>query len=394
MDLVSVILPVYNREFTIGRAIESVLNQSYTNIELIIVDDASDDGTAEMIRLYNDKRITLIQSKNRGGAAKARNMGVKVAKGKYIAFQDSDDEWLPTKLEQQIAFMEKNDFKVSFCPYRLYAEKEYVVPCEYLSLSSFQIKEILKKGNVIGTPTLVVRHEVFKEIGLFDENMPALQDYELAIRIAKKYEIGCLSEILVNAYRMEQCITNNADAVNRANALIIAWHKDFIDVKTHLQVYFYKYNIISDEYIDWDAMDNLLKIVCESTAEREYIYMVLAEHMYEKQRKIVDGIDAVYKQFVKQLVCGQFVIYGAGVIGKRTYEKLKSKGLIPKYFVVTEVGEEKEIDSVPIIEFTQLKEKLLPIIVAVSDKNKMDVVRNIQREVSLQYAISSESVLY
>ena len=101
---VSIIIPTYNRAHLIGRAIQSVLNQTYQNFEIIVVDDGSTDNTEEMIKEFqkHDKRIKYIRhEKNRGGAA-ARNTGIKVARGEYIAFQDSDDEWLPEKLEKQM----------------------------------------------------------------------------------------------------------------------------------------------------------------------------------------------------------------------------------------------------------------------------------------------------
>mgnify|MGYP002516567543 CR=1 FL=1 len=102
---VSVILPVYNREDTILRALDSVLMQTYRNMEVIVIDDGSDDSTAEIVRNCQDSRVRLVRLPVNGGANAARNAGIRLAEGTYIAFQDSDDEWLADKLEKQIGYI-------------------------------------------------------------------------------------------------------------------------------------------------------------------------------------------------------------------------------------------------------------------------------------------------
>ena len=111
---VSIIIPTYNRAHLIDRSIQSVLNQTYQDFELIVVDDGSTDNTEDIIRQFQekDKRIKYIKhDKNKGGSA-ARNTGIKNSRGEYIAFQDSDDEWFPEKLEKQIEIIECTDPKV------------------------------------------------------------------------------------------------------------------------------------------------------------------------------------------------------------------------------------------------------------------------------------------
>jgi len=103
---VSVIISTYNRAHLIGRAIQSVLNQTYQDFEVIVVDDGSTDNTEEIVKSFNDPRIRYIRHEKNKGAAAARNTGIKAARGKYIAFQDSDDEWLPEKLEKQMKVFE------------------------------------------------------------------------------------------------------------------------------------------------------------------------------------------------------------------------------------------------------------------------------------------------
>lgn len=117
MELVSIIMPTYNCGRFIAESIQSVLAQTYTNWELIIVDDCSTDNTAEVVASFKDKRIHYLQNEQNEGAALTRNKALRAAQGRYIAFLDSDDLWLPTKLEHQIAFMEQNNYAFTYHEY-------------------------------------------------------------------------------------------------------------------------------------------------------------------------------------------------------------------------------------------------------------------------------------
>lgn len=116
-DLVSIIMPSYNTEKYITYSINSVLSQTYTNFELLIIDDCSTDATIDVINNYSDPRIRLLHNPYNSGAAVSRNFGLREAKGKWIAFLDSDDIWSSDKLEKQISFMEKNDYHFSYTNY-------------------------------------------------------------------------------------------------------------------------------------------------------------------------------------------------------------------------------------------------------------------------------------
>lgn len=117
-ELVSIIMPSYNTANYIKLTIESVLKQTYQNWELLIVDDCSTDNTDNIVAQYNDKRIIYMKNKKNCGAAVSRNRALKVARGKWIAFLDSDDLWYPTKLEEQIKFMVQNNYSFSYTNYR------------------------------------------------------------------------------------------------------------------------------------------------------------------------------------------------------------------------------------------------------------------------------------
>ena len=174
--LVSVIMPTYNHARYIGEAIESVLNQTYKNFELIIIDNYSTDNTAEIVASYNDKRIKYLKFRNHGIIAASRNHGIKNSNGKYIAFLDSDDIWLPQKLELQIELMESNK----------------------------DIFTSLYRKSVIANSGTVVRMEVFKELGLLDENpkLVTIEDYEMWLRIAKSRPIDYVDHKIQLLYRI------------------------------------------------------------------------------------------------------------------------------------------------------------------------------------------------
>lgn len=162
--LVSIIMPTYNSEEFVQATITSVINQTYSNFELIIIDDFSNDNTIKVVKeiMGKDIRISLISLSKNSGAAVARNMGIKNAKGRYIAFIDSDDAWVKNKLEIQIGFMEKYSYPFTFTNYIRVNENndlinEIKVPLEVT------YKNLLK-NTIIGCSTVIIDREVIPEV--------------------------------------------------------------------------------------------------------------------------------------------------------------------------------------------------------------------------------------
>ena len=210
---VSVIIPTYNRCSTILKSVESVLGQSYENLECIIVDDGSDDGTEDMIRGIKDERIIYIKNNVRLGAAKSRNIGCKYATGSVIGFNDSDDIWKKHKLSIQLEVLFQNvNYGMVYSPY-FYLKGSILkrIPSYEISvkLLSGKMFDFLLEGNVIGTPTMLIKKSCFMEFGGFDEDLKALEDYDLVLRISKKYEIGFVNECLVNAYCVDRGVNSH-----------------------------------------------------------------------------------------------------------------------------------------------------------------------------------------
>ena len=162
--LVSVITPVYNSEKYIYSSIKSVLDQTYENWEMLIIDDCSNDGTEQVIREILDSRIKYFRLEENSGAAVARNRALEMAKGRYIAFLDADDMWKPHKLENQLKFMVENKIGFSFTGYEILRGKnnKVVEIPRTLNYSQFM------KNTVIGTLTVMVNREIVGDIRLVD----------------------------------------------------------------------------------------------------------------------------------------------------------------------------------------------------------------------------------
>ena len=204
-NLVSVVIPTYNASNFLIRAIQSVVNQTYKNWELIIVDDGSTDHTRQIVEEFQkkDSRIKYFFQNNKGQGA-ARNLGIKIANGAYIAFLDSDDEFYENKLERVMSYFVKDKniafiySDASIIGDNLYQKRRSEVVTPY----SGKIYIKLLFNNFITTSTVVVKKEVLKNCGLFDESdlLRNFEDYDLWLRIAKKYKIEYIPEVLTKYY--------------------------------------------------------------------------------------------------------------------------------------------------------------------------------------------------
>lgn len=202
MEKISVIIPTYNRAHLIGRAVESVLRQTYDDLEIILVDDGSRDNTEAVVNAIGDGRIIYKKLEGNHGAAYARNAGVECAGGRLIAFQDSDDAWRPQKLEKQMAYWEKHrEFSMVYCPYEIHMGDDVGrYPTEDMDLLEGELFHALLVRNTIGTPAMLMTRESFLETGGFDITMKSLEDWDFAIRFSRGNLIGYLDEVLVDAY--------------------------------------------------------------------------------------------------------------------------------------------------------------------------------------------------
>ncbi len=226
--LVSVVLPTYNRARLLRRAIKSVLDQTYANLELMVVDDCSTDSTEGVMKEFQDDRIRYIRHEKNQGAPIARNTGIQAAKGKYIAFQDSDDVWGYTKLEKQInAFNSAAaDLGVVYTSFWLIDnDKKKLVPSSLVKQTEGKIHNTLLATNFVSLSSAIVKKECFVKVGMF-ENIPRFQDWELWLRISKYYSFKHLREPLVKVYRQSDSISRNTDVLISARKYILSKYYD------------------------------------------------------------------------------------------------------------------------------------------------------------------------
>ena len=201
---ISVIIPTYNRGYSIARAIKCVLKQTFQDFEIIIVDDGSQDSTEEVVGQFKDTRIRyLAHSQNKGEPA-ARNTGVMAAKGEYIAFLDSDDEWLPNKLEIQLNIHEQitDEISASCTGYYLHLTKLGIILNKIPQCTgSSWYRHLLLFGCDLGPgTTMVVTKQAYHEVGYYDESLIRSPDWDWLIRYVKKYKLTVVEELLAHVY--------------------------------------------------------------------------------------------------------------------------------------------------------------------------------------------------
>lgn len=198
MSKISVIMPAYNAEKYIGDAIESILNQTYTDFEFIIVNDFSEDGTENIILSYDDERIVYLKNEYNMGISKTLNRAIKIAKGDYIARMDADDISLPERFEKQISYMEKNK-NIGILGTGIIIFGEGLDKNSYSFSSNFkQAKAELFFNSSLAHPTVMIRKNVLLENNLlYDPEYDGLEDFVLWWRIAKFSEVNSLDENLL-----------------------------------------------------------------------------------------------------------------------------------------------------------------------------------------------------
>lgn len=198
--LVSTIIPTHNRSQIVLRTIGSVLKQTYADLELIVVDDGSTDGTCESIKQISDPRFRFFQIPHAGVAA-ARNYGVKQARGEWICFLDSDDVWHKDKLEKQIRFHEQN-------PEYVFSQTDDIWIRNNVRVNKRK-KHSIREGDIfkdslklclVCCSSVMIRKDVFLTAGAFDESLPTCEDYDLWLRLLARFPVGFVNIPLVTKY--------------------------------------------------------------------------------------------------------------------------------------------------------------------------------------------------
>jgi glycosyltransferase involved in cell wall biosynthesis len=196
VSLVSAIIPTYNRSHTLERAIRSILFQTFSDIELIVVDDCSTDGTELLLGKFPSVR-TLRHGINRGVSA-ARNTGIRAASGRLIAFLDSDDEWLPNKIAEQLKLFSHLEplFICHTDEIWMRNDKRLNPGKVHIKQGGFFFERALERC-LISPSAVIISRDLIEEVGLFDENLPAAEDYDLWLRITSRFAVNYVPERLV-----------------------------------------------------------------------------------------------------------------------------------------------------------------------------------------------------
>ena len=234
--LVSVIMPAYNAERFIEEAIDSVLSQTLADWELYVIDDCSKDDSFRIAEEYaaRDPRIHVLRNAENSGVARTRNRGIELAKGKFIAFLDSDDIWLPEKLERQLAKMQSAGAGIGYCSYGIIGEDGSKVKGDYMVSETATYEDILKE-NYIQCSAMLIRADIVKRIKFNTEFFH--EDYILGLDMLRAGEkaVGC-GEVLLNWRYLE-----NSRSFNKKKSAMNRWriYRNYLHLPLYKTIYLF-----------------------------------------------------------------------------------------------------------------------------------------------------------
>ena len=245
MPLVSVVVPCYNHEKYVKKTIESIINQTYKNIELIVIDDGSKDNSVQVIQEMADKHgFTFVHRPNKGLSA-TLNEGIRLSKGKYFCAIASDDILMLEKIEKQVTFMEANP-EYGMCYGKIvYFEDTIEKTSEYPNSNKegWVFDDLLNYGCFIPAPSTFIKKEVFKSVGGYDESL-WIEDWDMWLRISKKYKIGFINEYFAFYRRHDSNISSQVIKMYEAEKQILEKYKDYENFD----------NVIKNKKIVWFSL--------------------------------------------------------------------------------------------------------------------------------------------
>ncbi|UYP47978.1 hypothetical protein NEF87_004263 [Candidatus Lokiarchaeum ossiferum] len=255
--LISVIIPTHNRFKQLKRAIKSVIRQNYPSTEIIVIDDHSDYSVQEELGIFKEKNIIFQSLKGKHGAPAARNLGIKLAKGKYIAFLDDDDEFFPNKLmkQYQIFNMNSPEIGIVYCGFIKKLESNQIIYEKKLPAQIKNPKKKILETNFIGSCSYpLIRTKYIHEVNGFDDNLDSAQDWDLWIRLIQKYKIKFVNEHLVNYYIQNQSISSNY--FKKVRGILKILIKNYIQYNKYPEILSYQLNNLAFRLL----MNNSLKL--------------------------------------------------------------------------------------------------------------------------------------
>lgn len=238
MPEVSVIMPAYNAARHIGRAVQSVLAQTVIDIELIVIDDASDDDTAAVAAASGKENVKIIRHASNKGVAAARNSGIQAARGNFMAFLDSDDVWHPDKLEKQLPCFadSRNGIICVFCGYSHFDSETGVKTDEVRTAKSGRMDMNLLLENCVtgGSSTVLIPKAAFEHAGLFDETLRACEDWDLWLRLAQHGQFDFLPNNLCDIYMRPDSLSADQAGMLECGETLLAKHEALYRAKPRI----------------------------------------------------------------------------------------------------------------------------------------------------------------
>ena len=384
MPLCSVIIPTYNRERVIGKTIQSVLNQTNQDFEIIVVDDGSKDNTRAAVAGFNSKKITYYYQQNQG-AQVARNFGLSKAKGEYVCFLDSDDLWLPTFLEEIYkAFQHDGEVGCVYCWLGSMENGQILTGIKY-NLSGYIYRDALKQGYITQPSGLMIKKRCFDVIGTWDESFCASQDDDICFRLAKEFKFGLIEKVLVIINGEYEGGENRigASSIRVAKGWWTLWNKFEKDVlelcgkkvvaKHFLECasYFYRAGVLDK---------------CEEAIKKAVSYYGSINNLkLDFERELIDFISN-----------GEIYCYGAGEIGALVAEYLKKSRYGLQAFVVTETSSNTVYCEYPVMSVNDIKAENCKIIISTTEKYHTVIEKSIEVKIGAvpTFKINNELINY
>jgi len=255
---VSVVIPAYNAEKSIGRAIESVLAQTHRADEIIVVDDGSTDATAECLKGFRPD-IRIVTQPNIG-ASRSRNRGILEARSEYVAFLDADDYWSPEKLARQVALLqtESETGFVSCCAAVESADGEILGEWRFEESNMCLLRHLfVRHAGIPGSlSAVVIKRSLFSEIGLFDVDLTSQEDIDMWIRLASRTRFACVDEVLATITRQSGSVSSNFESMLSCARKVMTKHRGLLRPGDRNAFWRAAYSAMLTDYAKWAYRDN------------------------------------------------------------------------------------------------------------------------------------------
>lgn len=403
---VSVIIPTYNRGYIIDRALTSLRNQTFKDFEILVVDDGSQDNTENIVQQYTDLDIVYIKLEKNCGANYARNVGIAKACGKYLAFLDSDNEWLPSNLDTKVSILQNTSEKVG-----LVFGSFFVMKGEHKEIfrpADIESQELLKRKmlstNVIDTNTVLVKRVCFHKVGGFDEKLSRLQDWDMFGRILfdGKYEaVFCDQPLVINKIQNDSIsMDNNRLFVSRNRILHKRWNDYRKEYAADRILDEYFFNRMGESNISFkDRVKSLFQFDITEGEWNQYWEKKLAliERMKDSDRKwrvfekwlLLEEQNIGVSEWFEKRQIQQISIYGYGYLGKHLLHELILSGRKINY--IFDRNEKVNNKNVPVFHtLKNLPEVEIIVVTAVSSFEEIQC--DLQQHTSAEI-ISLETIL-